>query len=57
MVRGSSRPRRPRGGGFGSAVLEQVMAEYFEVPPRIAFEATGIRYELGGSLDAITGQS
>lgn len=46
----------PTRRGFGSAVLEQVMAEYFDMPTRIEFEATGVRYELRGSLDAITGQ-
>jgi two-component sensor histidine kinase len=40
--------------GFGSAVLEQVMAEYFENPPRIEFAADGVGYEVVGSLEAIT---
>jgi PAS domain S-box-containing protein len=47
----------PTRRGFGSAVLEQVMAEYFDMPPRIEFAATGVRYELNGSLEAITGQA
>lgn len=39
--------------GFGSAVLEQVMSEFFEVPPKIEFAGTGVRYELSGSLETI----
>lgn len=46
----------PTGKGFGSAVLEQVMAEYFENPPRIEFAADGVGYEVIGSLEAITNQ-
>jgi two-component system CheB/CheR fusion protein len=45
---------QPKQKGFGSAVLEQVMADYFETPPTIDFAATGVRYELSGSLDGIT---
>jgi len=45
----------PARRGFGSAVLEQVMAEYFDAPPRIEFHASGLVYELSGSLEAITG--
>jgi len=30
------------------------MADYFETPPTIDFAATGVRYELSGSLDGIT---
>jgi PAS domain S-box-containing protein len=44
----------PRHKGFGSAVLEQVMAEHFEVAPHIDFLPSGARYELNGSLDALT---
>jgi PAS domain S-box-containing protein len=44
----------PTRKGFGSAVLEQVMAEYFDPPPRIAFNAAGVTYELTGPLDALT---
>jgi two-component sensor histidine kinase len=42
----------PRQKGFGSVVLEHVMAEQFGVPPRIDFPDTGMNYELSGSLDA-----
>jgi PAS domain S-box-containing protein len=52
--RGGPRVTPPTGKGFGSAVLEQVMAEYFEAPPQIEFAADGLGYELIGSLDAIT---
>lgn len=44
----------PQQRGFGSAVLEQVMADYFEAPPRIDFAVTGVTYELISTLDAIT---
>jgi PAS domain S-box-containing protein len=40
----------PTQKGFGSAVLEQVMAEHFEEPPQIQFEPTGVVYALNGSL-------
>jgi two-component system, chemotaxis family, CheB/CheR fusion protein len=47
----------PTHKGFGSAVLEQVMAEYVETPPNINFAADGVSYELNGSLEAIIGQA
>jgi two-component sensor histidine kinase len=47
----------PVGKGFGSAVLEQVMAEYFENPPQIEFAANGVGYEVIGSLEAITNEA
>jgi two-component sensor histidine kinase len=55
--RGGPPVSAPRTRGFGSAVLEQVMAEYFEDPPRIEFDPSGIRYELRGSLAALTGKA
>ena len=45
--------RPPTQKGFGSAVLEQVMADHFAVPPRIEFSLAGVSYELNGSLDAL----
>jgi hypothetical protein len=39
--------------GFGSAVLEQVMAGYFDEPPQIDFDPKGVCYQLVGSLGAI----
>ena len=49
--RGGPAVSSPTQKGFGSAVLEQVMAEYFDVPPRIDFASGGVSYELSGSLD------
>jgi len=43
----------PTRKGFGSAVLEQVMADHFEVPPQIQFRMAGVIYELNGALDAL----
>jgi PAS domain S-box-containing protein len=51
--RGGPAVSQPAQRGFGSAVLEQVMTEYFEVPPRIDFAVGGLSYELSGSLDAV----
>jgi PAS domain S-box-containing protein len=45
------------GKGFGSAVLEQVMAEYSEAVPQIEFAGSGVSYEVAGSLEAITNQA
>ena len=42
----------PAQRGFGSAVLEQVMGEYFDAP-RIDFATEGVNYELRGSLDTL----
>jgi two-component system, chemotaxis family, CheB/CheR fusion protein len=55
--RGGPPVSQPREKGFGSAVLEQVMAEYFETPPTVQFAEAGLIYELNGSLEAITGQA
>jgi PAS domain S-box-containing protein len=44
----------PTQKGFGSVVLEQVMAEYFDIPPRVDFAVGGVSYEINGSLDAVT---
>jgi PAS domain S-box-containing protein len=54
--RGGPAVTRPTRKGFGSAVLEQVMAEYFETPPSIDYAVGGLVYELNGSLAALTGQ-
>jgi PAS domain S-box-containing protein len=51
--RGGPEVMPPARKGFGSAVLEQVMAEYFDTPPQIEYASDGVRYELTGSLDAI----
>jgi PAS domain S-box-containing protein len=46
----------PTHKGFGSVVLEQVMAGYFDVPPRIDFAVDGASYELSGSLEGLSEQ-
>jgi two-component system, chemotaxis family, CheB/CheR fusion protein len=51
---GGPRVMPPAGKGFGSVVLEQVMAEFFDPPPQIEFSPTGVSYGLSGSLAAIT---
>jgi PAS domain S-box-containing protein len=43
----------PQQSGFGSTVLEQVMAEYANTPPKIDFSPSGVGYEVKGPLDAI----
>jgi two-component system CheB/CheR fusion protein len=43
----------PQQTGFGSTVLEQVMAEYANSPPKIDFSPSGVGYEVKGPLDAI----
>ena len=48
--------RPPERKGFGSTVLEQVMAEYFDTPPRIEFAPSGVVYELTGPLDGIAAE-
>jgi PAS domain S-box-containing protein len=47
----------PSRKGFGTTVLEHVMAEYFEAPPQMDFAADGLRYEVVGSLEAIATQA
>jgi hypothetical protein len=43
----------PTQKGFGSAVLEQVMAVHFEEPPQIQFAPAGVIYELNGPVDTL----
>ena len=43
----------PTQKGFGSTVLEQIMAEHFGLTPQIQFPMAGIVYELNGSLDTL----
>ena len=54
--RGGPQVVPPARKGFGSAVLEQVMAEYLDTPPQIEFAREGVRYELTGPLDAIAAE-
>lgn len=44
----------PRGRGFGSTVLVQVMTVFFDDPPTLAFEPDGARYSVRGPLEAVT---
>ena len=55
--RGGPPVAEPEQRGFGSAVLEQVMAEYFDKPPQITFASSGVAYELSGSLEALTAKA
>jgi two-component sensor histidine kinase len=55
--RGGPQVMLPAHKGFGSTVLEQVMAEYFETPPQIEFAVSGVCYAVTGSLEAITHQA
>ena len=55
--RGGPAVSAPGQKGFGSTVLEQVMAEYFDVPPRMEFASGGVSYELSGSLDSVSEQA
>jgi hypothetical protein len=51
---GPPRVSPPTQKGFGTAVLEQVMAEYFDAPPWIEFANAGVCYEIVGSLDSVS---
>lgn len=53
LERGGPTVMLPKHKGFGTTVLELVMAEYFETPPLIEFARDGVRYEVVGTLDAI----
>jgi PAS domain S-box-containing protein len=55
--RGGPPVSEPKRRGFGSTVLEQVMAEYFDTPPEIAFAPSGVTYQLSGSLKALTAKA
>ena len=54
--RGGPSVSPPTQKGFGSTVLEHVMAEYFNSPPRIEFASGGLSYEIVGSLESISEQ-
>jgi two-component sensor histidine kinase len=47
---------RPERKGFGTAVLEQIMAEYVDQQPEMGFETAGFTYALRGRLAAIAAQ-
>jgi PAS domain S-box-containing protein len=40
--------------GFGSTVLEQLMSEYFDPPPRIDYASHGLRYEAIAPLESLS---
>jgi two-component sensor histidine kinase len=44
----------PQRKGFGTAVLEQMMAEFVGQPPELTFEREGLAYALQGPLTTIT---
>ena len=44
----------PKRKGFGSIVLERIMAEHCAVSPRIEFTASGLVFDLSAALDVIT---
>jgi PAS domain S-box-containing protein len=46
----------PKQKGFGSVVLQHVMAEYLEARPELRYGAGGVVYELAASLAAVTGE-
>ncbi len=52
--RGGPHVTPPTRKGFGSVVLEQVMATYFDRPPLIEFAAGGISYQVSGLLGDIS---
>ncbi len=43
----------PRQKGFGTTVLERVMAEYADQPPHIEFAPGGVNYRVTGPLEGI----
>jgi two-component sensor histidine kinase len=51
--RGGPSVSPPRHNGFGTTVLELVMADYFETPPHIEFAQDGVCYEVMGPLESI----
>jgi two-component sensor histidine kinase len=62
----SIRAERERGGpsvsapahkGFGSVVLEQLVAEYCDEQPKVDFDPRGITYEMYCSLGAVAPSS
>ena len=52
--RGGPPVTKPERKGFGSTVLERVLADFFS-EPRMEFAPTGVSYELNAPLDAVVG--
>jgi len=46
----------PEQKGFGSVVLEHVMAEYVDTRCELTYAPDGVVYELAGSLEAVAGE-
>jgi PAS domain S-box-containing protein len=55
--RGGPVVKPPAAKGFGSAVLEYVMADYFSETPNLNFDPGGVRYEVKCALRAVEPQS
>jgi PAS domain S-box-containing protein len=46
----------PERKGFGSVVLEHIMAEYVDTRRELTYAPDGVVYDLAGSLEAVTGE-
>lgn len=55
--RGGPAVRLPTRKGFGSAVLEHVMADYFREAPHMNFDPGGVKYEVRCALNAVAPQA
>jgi PAS domain S-box-containing protein len=53
--RGGPPVTAPERKGFGSVVLEQIMAEFVDTRCALAYAPDGVVYELAGSLEAVAG--
>jgi len=53
--RGGPPVTAPERKGFGSVVLEQIMAEFVDTRCELAYAPDGVVYELAGSLEAVAG--
>jgi PAS domain S-box-containing protein len=53
--RGGPPVEPPQRKGFGSVVLEHIMAEYVDTRCELTYAPDGVIYELAGSLEAVTG--
>ncbi len=56
LERGGPRVSQPPGRGFGSAVLEQVIAQHFDAAAHMDFDAQGVTYQVTCSLSALSPQ-
>jgi two-component sensor histidine kinase len=53
--RGGPPVTTPERKGFGSVVLEHIMAEFVDTRCELAYAPDGVVYELAGSLETLTG--